>query len=222
MTNIKKRGEIAKTPRKYHSPARRRQASETRQAIVVAARMLFVRQGYAATTIDQIAAAAGCASPTVYGAFSSKAGILAALVEHASFGSNYDLLVRQQQDLPVPADRLRSAARIARTIFEAEHRESEHLLRGAAVVSPEIAAKEREREAKRFEKQKQLVDFLIAKECLKRGLKPKRAREILWALTGRELYRLLVLVQGWRAAEYENWLGGLLVDQLLEPAPRRS
>jgi hypothetical protein len=42
----------------------------------------------------------------------------------------------------------------------------------------------------------------------------QRARDILWALTGGELYRLLVLERGWSPDEYEAWLGEVLVQTL--------
>ena len=205
-------------PRKYDSSARRQKAANGRRAIVAAARKLFIDQGYFDTTIDKIAREAGCASPTVYATFTSKARILAALLEEASFGSVYEARVQGQKELLDPAERLRSAAGIARTIFEAEHAEVELLLRGAAIVAPEIAAMERQREQGRFEKQKPLIDFLASHKRLKSGLTVERARHILWALTSRDLFRLLVQVQSWPPSDYEGWLGAILVDQLLEPA----
>jgi len=208
--------------RKYDSSARRRQADDRRRAILAAARRLFVDDGYSETTVDKIAREAGCASPTVYAMFTSKPGILAALLEEASFGTAYEALVREQKELPDPADRLRSAARIARTVFETESGELALLLRGAAIVATEIAAKERQREQGRFDKQKPLIDFLATHKRLKSGLTTERARHILWALTSRDLFRLLVQVQAWRPAEYEGWLGAMLIDQLLEPTPGPS
>jgi hypothetical protein len=44
--------------RPYHSPARQRQAEQTRAGILAAARDLFRSAGYAATTIDAIASSA--------------------------------------------------------------------------------------------------------------------------------------------------------------------
>ncbi|UUO03171.1 TetR family transcriptional regulator [Mycolicibacterium novocastrense] len=45
--------------RRYSSRLRAAQASGTRRRIVAAAERLFVEHGYAATTIDAVAAAAG-------------------------------------------------------------------------------------------------------------------------------------------------------------------
>jgi TetR/AcrR family transcriptional regulator, regulator of cefoperazone and chloramphenicol sensitivity len=64
--------------RPYHSPTRQRQAEDTRRRILDAARALFREAGYAGTTLDAIAAAAGV-SPKTVSAFGSKRGLLAAL-----------------------------------------------------------------------------------------------------------------------------------------------
>ena len=42
------------------------------------------------------------------------------------------------------------------------------------------------------------------------------ARDILWSLTCRELYRLLVSERKWTADHYERWLGTLLPTALLK------
>lgn len=56
-------------------------AEETRRALVAAARLLFARQGYAATRISQITDAAGVGLGTFYGHFSAKRDLLDHLVE---------------------------------------------------------------------------------------------------------------------------------------------
>lgn len=64
---------------KYHSERRREQAASTRQAILDAARTLFVERGYAGTTVADIAAAAHVAVPTVYVSVGPKPAILSEL-----------------------------------------------------------------------------------------------------------------------------------------------
>src|SRR5262245_26004595 len=63
-------------PRRYESALRREQAAATRARIVRAAAELFAAQGYTQTSIEQIAARAGVARPTVYAAFTGKAALL--------------------------------------------------------------------------------------------------------------------------------------------------
>jgi AcrR family transcriptional regulator len=60
-----------------------RRARATRERILTAASRAFAREGYAATTIEAIAAEAKTAPASVYNHFDSKAGIAQALAEHA-------------------------------------------------------------------------------------------------------------------------------------------
>lgn len=64
---------------KYHSQRRQEQAEATRQAILEAARALFIERGYAGTTVADIAAAARVAVPTVYVSVGTKSAILGEL-----------------------------------------------------------------------------------------------------------------------------------------------
>src|SRR5215218_3311731 len=66
-------------PRRYDSPRRRAQAAATRRDILEAAERVFLRHGYAATTMGAIADEAGVALKTVYVAYASKSGVLRAL-----------------------------------------------------------------------------------------------------------------------------------------------
>lgn len=65
------------------SGLRQRQKEARREAIVTAALGLFEAQGFAATTVEQIAAQARVSTPTVFNYFGNKQEILLALVEHA-------------------------------------------------------------------------------------------------------------------------------------------
>ena len=60
--------------RKYDSPLRREQATQTRARILEAAGSLFESNGYALATIRQIADGAGVAPDTVYATFGPRRG----------------------------------------------------------------------------------------------------------------------------------------------------
>src|SRR5262245_27927254 len=72
--------------RTYDSTRRRAQAAQTRLDILNVARELFPRRGYAGTTINEVAAAAGVAVETIYRAFGSKATLFKAVLEAAIAG----------------------------------------------------------------------------------------------------------------------------------------
>jgi len=203
-----------RTKRKYNSLNRRKKAAETRVAIVQAAKGLFAVRGFESTTLEEIAEKAGVPLPTVYGLFKSKKGILKEVMERAMFGREYTTLVQQAKEIDDPKERLRGVARIARNVHDSERAEM-NLLRGAVVVAPEFAELEREREQRRFERQSVTLELLAAAKALRKELTVGAARDVLWALTGREPYRLLVVEKKWRPDRYEQWLGDLLIDALL-------
>ena len=62
--------------RTYHSATRADGARRTRRRLVEAARELFVARGYAGTTIDAVAEAAGVSIRTVFLSVGSKAELL--------------------------------------------------------------------------------------------------------------------------------------------------
>ncbi len=115
-----------------------------------------------------------------------------------------------------PEKRLRFAARIARGIYDAERTEID-LLRGAGVVAPEIAELERTREGIRYKAQAVMISFLRDAGRLRSDLTVEQARAILWTLTGREIYRMMVADRGWTSEAYENWLADLVVSALIRP-----
>lgn len=207
--------------RAYKSPTRQRQADETRARIAAAARKLLEEHGYAGMTIEAVAKKAGVAVATVYAVFGSKTGILSEILDAARFGESYQELVREAMQASEPRERLKFPARIARRIYESEHSVLD-LLRGAGAVAPALAKDEADRECTRYDAQEGMIQFLVRSRSLRRGLDPKRARDILWALTSRDLYRMLVRDRGWTAQEYEDWLENTLVESLVREGNSRS
>src|SRR5919197_5642353 len=108
--------------RRYDSPRRREQAAATRLVILDAAERLFVRDGYAATTMAAIAREAGVALKTVYVVFDTKSGLLRALWHLRLRGDEADVSVmerswyRELLDEPDPERQLRLNARNACTV----------------------------------------------------------------------------------------------------------
>jgi AcrR family transcriptional regulator len=202
-------------PRKYQSPARQKQAEATRSAIAAAARKLIFSKGYEAAKIDAIAREAGVAAQTVYAVFGSKQAILAELLDQDSFGPDYEELVRQVMAETDPEEKLRFPARFARQIYDAQSSTFDRF-RGAGVVAPDLMALEKERECYRYEAQKGLIVFLRQSGRLRPGLTETAARDILWMLTSREIYRMLVKDRGWASQAYETWLTNTLLSTLID------
>src|SRR5215469_8604168 len=134
--------------RPYHSPARQRQAEQTRARILAAARDLFRSAGYASTTMDAIASSARVSAKTVEAVFGSKRGVLAALVDpRASAGPPRDVIDKIGVTTD-PERRMELIGELCRRVYEASVPEFE-LMRGAAVIAPEIEAVESQVETRR-------------------------------------------------------------------------
>jgi AcrR family transcriptional regulator len=71
------------TKRKYDATSRRAAAAATRERICAAAEVLFLRDGYARTSVRAVAKEAGVAEATVYLAFENKAALLNAVIIRA-------------------------------------------------------------------------------------------------------------------------------------------
>src|ERR1700751_785909 len=74
--------------RRYSSQVRDEQARRTRQAVVTAARELFLAHGYAATTIDAIAEAAHVSRRTVFNSAGGKSVLLKLAFDWAIVGDD--------------------------------------------------------------------------------------------------------------------------------------
>jgi AcrR family transcriptional regulator len=216
-----------KNPRRYESPRRREQAAETRERILDAARRLFEANGYAATSMNAIAAEAGVALKTVYVAFESKSGLLHALWHALLRGDAGAAPVgerswyREVLDEPDPARQLRLNARNSRIVKERVAALME-VLEAAAPADPEIQALWTRITSEFYENQRAIVRSLRRKHALKPGLGVTRATDIVWALNQPGLYRLLVRDRGWSPARYEEWLGETFCSQVLDPAQQRA
>jgi AcrR family transcriptional regulator len=201
--------------RSYHSETRDAQAAKTRSHILEAAKKLFQTEGFDRVTISQLAHAADVSMPTIYALFKSKRGLLLALLEEALPPAHFEELVEEAMQEKSVKKRLSLSAKLARQIYDAE-RELMDILRGASVVSPELKELEQEKEQRRHERQGDFVKQMMRTKSLAKGLTLLKARDILWALTGRDIYRMFVVERGWSSAEYEQWLAQQLVRSLLD------
>ena len=203
--------------RRYDSTRRREQAAETQRQILEAAQRLFVRDGYAATTVAAIAAEAGVATKTVYLAFDSKSGVLRAV---------WNLLLRgDQDDVPVGSRawyqvlleepdverKLRLLSRQSRAVKERGCGLMEVIRRGAD-DDPAVAQLWDRIQTEFHGVQRGIVETLP----LRRGMSVDEASDILWVLNNPDTWQLLVGRRGWTGEQWERWFQRSIRAQLLE------
>lgn len=210
--------EPVKPKRRYDSTRRREQAAATRRDILGAAQRLFERQGYAATTMEAIAAEAGVALKTVYVAFETKSGLLRALWNHLLRDGRDDVPVAEQpwyrevMEEPDPERRLRLTARNSRVV-KLRIAGVLEVIRTAAPTDPEIGALWRRIETEFHSNQRAIVASLAESGVLRVDV--ERAADILWTLNHPSLWQLLVEQRGWTPEQYERWCADTACAQLL-------
>lgn len=204
--------------RSYSSEMRDSQAAKTKSLILDAAKKLFQEEGFDRVTIQKLAKAADVSMPTIYALFKSKRGVLQSLIDDALPPEQFAALVDESMQEKSPKKRLSLTAKLARQMYDAESGLMD-ILRGASVVAPEFKELELERERRRYERQGEYLAQMMKEKALAKGLTLQRARDILWALTGRDMYRMFVVEREWTPDEYEKWLAQLLVKSLLDETP---
>jgi AcrR family transcriptional regulator len=206
--------------RRYDSPLRREQAARTRRQILEAAKELFERNGYTATSMAAIASASGVSLKTVYLVFETKSSLLRALWHLLLRGEEDSLPVREQSwyrdvlDEPDPERQLRLNMRNS-LMVKSRAGPIMDVIREAASSDPDIGELWARIQVEFHANQQAIVQSIADKHALADGLDVATGADILWALNHPSLYALLVGERGWTAERYEGWLTELLCAQLL-------
>lgn len=128
--------------------------------------------------------------------------------------SSLKLLWKKNNKAASLKERLLYSAKIARQIYDAKRAQME-VFRGATVLAPEFKELEKERGMRRHTSQVVTIKAMAKENSLSKNLSVNQARDILWVFTGRDMYRMLVIEQGWTSEEYEKWLAELLATTLI-------
>lgn len=196
--------------RAYNTESRKIQAIETKTRVLASAKNLFITKGFDNVTMDEIAKIAGVSTPSVYSFFKSKQGVIRSIMDEALEKEKFEELVQKVTQIKTLKGRLEISAQISRKLYDAE-KEQINSFRSASVLGPEFKAIEKEREERRYQRQEKTLKEVANEESLAEGINLKKARDILWAFTGRDIYRLLVIDKEWTSDEYEKWLAHSLI-----------
>jgi AcrR family transcriptional regulator len=213
------KSENVKTTRPYHAPRRAEQAARTRRSILDAGRDLFTLQGYAATSIAEIAQHAGVAIDTIYATVGRKPDLMRELVESAISGTDY----------PVPAE---ERDYVQRTIAAATAREkfatyAEGIiaihrrlaptflaLRDAAVSDPDCASLRKQISERRATNMRRFAADLRSTGEIRADLTDDQVADIIWTMNAAEYFDLLHQ-RGWTPERIRSWLADAWARLLL-------
>ena len=191
---------------------REERAEVTRRRIVQAARVLFARDGYAATTLRAIASEAGVAVQTVYAIYGAKAGVLRALRESVLHQREAEASFAAAMVEPMARRRLELVARSIRQRWE-QGADIAAIHQAAALTDPDI--RDELEDVLRIRRAGLDRLAMALEPDLAPGMDPHRAGAILDALTLPELWAELIDLHGWTPDQYEAWLRDVFGQQLL-------
>jgi AcrR family transcriptional regulator len=191
-----------------------------RAAVVAAARDLFLERGYGATTVEAISERANVPLATVYRLFSSKQGILKALIDLAIVGDDQELPMAERPEVRSllasddPRAQLQGFVAIGVQV-NARLGDLYSTLVSAAGADPDAAIHLDELTRQRQQGQRAIARALARRGALRPELRERDAADLVHALLSPELYRLLVTDRRWSAKRYATWLEATLTHQLL-------
>ena len=208
-------------PRAYRSPLRAQQARETRRRIRDAADALFREQGYAATSMDDIAGRAGVARQTVFSAFGSKAAVLKEALDVRLVGDDEPVAIadrpeaRRVMAATDPRDAIRRQAKLFVETSQRTLPLWPALFAGAA-GDPELADLVRFYERGIQEGPTILVDVIADLGALRPGRSRRKVKEAMYLLLLPSTMHAAFSL-GWSPKEVERWLAECLDTLLLDP-----
>ncbi len=200
--------------RPYRSEHRRRQAEQTRGAILRSARAQFATRGYAATSVGDIAAEAGVSVPTLYASVGTKAQLARSLVEFVNAEGGVYENDQWQRQAETADELIRRNMHLVRELNE-KCGDIIRALRSAAHSEPELAPVVQAGDDYHREGEYAIAARLADMNSLRDGLTPERAGAVLTVLTSSQSIDQFVREHGWSYQEVEEWLVRTLSDLLL-------
>ncbi|MBT2511092.1 TetR/AcrR family transcriptional regulator [Streptomyces sp. ISL-98] len=200
--------------RRYDSLRRTTQALETQAEIARAARRLFDSQGWAGTTVRDVAREAGVSVPTVYSTYGNKTGLTRAVADSADLSADApQMLAELEAAAADPGRQLAAMAAYDRRLFERAG-DVIMLIREAGRSEPKLATAYRDGRERGDETRVQVFSSW-PDGTLRRDLDLGSAVDIYAAICNIDVYTTLTTERGWLPGRIEEWWGQALVRELL-------
>jgi len=198
---------------------RQQQALATREEIFRRAEILFLENGYVATTIDAIAREAGVAVQTIYNSVGSKAAILNTILERIVTGTDASVTVSEIMSARVAdaADLPAAVQVLADWMVEFNERAGAvfAVLKQAAAVDPEIGRLDRMRSRRRLQNYGRAAAQFRQRGAIPSGTSDAEMAASIWAIGHPEVYTALVVEAGWTVDAYRRWVSGALAHLMI-------
>ena len=214
---------ISPVKRAYDISSRRAQAERSRRNIIDSARLLFIEQGYVATSMRELASSAGVSLQTLYNAFESKYRLFSAVMDVIVAGDHDPVpladrpALRSIEEIDDPIEVIDATVAAALPVL-ARMSEIFPVLRAAAASDHEIAAGYQQFVIEaRHADQRLTGERLDHLGALQRGVDASHATDITWTVLSPDCFHLLVGLREWSEDEFAVWARRSLVATLLGP-----
>jgi AcrR family transcriptional regulator len=203
---------MADVKRQYHSPTREEQARATRRRIVDAALALFSTQGFAGTSVKEVAERASVSEQTVYNAFGDKVGLLVqaalAYMETGGGGEEATLLAALEAE-PDPLARIRMVARNSRELWTSAALELDLMVFNAEDPDPRLDELQERALAYKLKGNREVLTLLFPDEIRRPGISVEDIAAFGTAVDSAATVTTLRAL-GWSMDQWEAWLVQLL------------
>jgi AcrR family transcriptional regulator len=205
--------------RRYDATGRREGARARRQRVVTAARELFERDGYRSTTVVGIANAAGVSPEMVYKAFGTKAALAKAVFDVALAGDDEPVPIRERPAmvaLRAEPDVRRKVALFVEGLVERLERSAriQIIVRDGRHADDSLQPVWDQLQDEGLTGMRLLGRQLLDTGQLRQGITVDEVTDVLWNYLAIDQYERLVMLRGWSAARYGEWLTRAIIDGL--------
>ena len=210
---------MTEVKRSYDASGRRAQARARRLAVVLAARDLFERDGYRATTIAAIAAHAGVSAESVYKGFGTKAALAKAVFDLELAGDDEPVPVAERPAMQAVRDEPDVRRKIAMFVDGLAQRQARSarvtiLIRDGRHVDDSLAPVWAKLHDEGLTGMTTLGRHLLETGQLRNGIGLDEVRDVLWNYLAIDHYERLVLSRGWSLERYTRWLAEAITNAL--------
>jgi AcrR family transcriptional regulator len=209
--------------RPYSSVLRDEQSAATRVRVIDAARGLFVGRGYTATSMNDVARAAGVSRETVHKIFGTKPGLMKTVYDVALAGDADEVPVAERPEFqamlhdPDPRSAFRTFGRLSAELVDRLGPVMAVVLAGARAGDADLRVIAATSEQERMTGVRLILTRVTASSGLRDGVDLDTAVDVVWTLTSPEVWQLLVDGRGWSVDRYGGWLSTAVADAVLPP-----
>lgn len=211
---------VAMARRSYDSTRRQQQAQATERVVLDAAGQLFLAQGYARTSLAEVARVAGVSVETVYGKFRNKLGLLHRLWDVTVGGDDQDVLLHDRPEVlairsePDLEKRFRLHAAF---MTRMSRRIGPFMVMVRAAAEADASAREM---VEMIDAQRLAGLSVMAADAAGTGqlaVTEAECRDFVWSLADGVLWYRLVAQRGWTDARFEDYMATILIATLVRP-----